>query len=102
MSAKQEILETLRHEFPYLQQRFGLVQLRLFGSVSRGEDTETSDIDLLYIFQPEYDTYHNTFALHEYLTALFGRKVDLVSEEWSGERFLSYALQDSVLLGETA
>ena len=102
MSAKQEILETLRREFPYLQQRFGLVQLRLFGSVSRGEDTETSDIDLLYIFQPEYDTYHNTFVLHEYLTALFGRKVDLVSEEWSGERFLSYALQDSVLLGETA
>lgn len=102
MSVKQEVLEILRREFPYLQEQFGLVQLRLFGSVSRGEDTDTSDIDLLYIFRPEYDTYHNTFALHEYLTALFGRKVDLVSEEWSGERFLSHALCDSVLFGETA
>ena len=102
MSVRQSILETLRREFPYLQERFGLVQLRLFGSVSRGEDTADSDIDLLYIFKPEYDTYHNTFALHEYLTDLFGRKVDLVSEEWSGERFLSYALPDSVICGEAA
>lgn len=102
MSIKQDVLTTLRREYPYLQEQFGLVQLRLFGSVSRGEDTLESDIDLLYIFKPEYDTYHNTFALHEYLTGLFGRKVDLVSEEWSGERFLSYALRDSVLCGETA
>lgn len=102
MSVKQETLDILRREFPYLQERFGVVQLRLFGSVSRGEDTAASDIDLLYIFKPEYDTYHNAFALHEYLTALFGRKVDLISEEWSGERFLSHALRDAVLLGEAA
>ena len=96
MSIRQTVLETLEHEYPYLQERFGLVQLRLFGSVSRGEDTEGSDIDLLYIFKPEYETYQNLFALHEYLTELFGRKVDLVSEEWSGERFLSVVLQDAV------
>ena len=96
MSIRQMVLETLEHEYPYLQEKFGLVQLRLFGSVSRSEDTEESDIDLLDIFKPEYETYQNLFALYEYLTELFGRKVDLVSEEWSGERFLSVVLQDAV------
>ncbi|HJK80411.1 MAG TPA: nucleotidyltransferase domain-containing protein [Methanocorpusculum sp.] len=95
-SIRSHVLAVLEREFPHLQTRFGVQQLRLFGSVSRGEDTAESDIDLLYTFDPEMDTYDNLFDLHEYLTNLLGRRIELVSEEWSGERFLQSAMRDAV------
>ncbi len=95
-SIRSHVLAVLEREYPYLQKRFGVQQLRLFGSVSRGEDTEDSDIDLLYIFVPEMNTYDNLFDLHEYLTNLFGRRIELVSEKWSGDRFLKRALRDAI------
>ena len=94
-SIRPYVLAVLEREFPYLQMRFGVQQLRLFGSVSREEDTRGSDIDLLYIFIPEMNTYDNLFDLHEYLTNLFGRRIELVSEKWSGDRFLKRALRDA-------
>lgn len=100
-SIRPFVLATLERELPYLQKQYGIQQLRLFGSVSRGEDTPESDIDLLYIFSPEMNTYDNLFDLHEYLTELFSRKIELVSEKWSGERFLKRALQDAISI-ETA
>ena len=99
MSIQQDVIAALKREYPYLKKRYGLTQLRLFGSVARGEDTENSDIDLLYTFEPGMATYDNLFELPEYLETLFGRKVDLVSERWSGERFLACALTDAVIFG---
>lgn len=91
-----QVISILEREMPYLQTKFGIKQLRLFGSVSRGTDSINSDIDLLYIFDEDKATYDNLFDLHEYLTKLFNRRVELVSEKWSGERFLQSALKDSV------
>ena len=96
MTIRQEVIEKLTAEYPYLVKEFGIRELRLFGSVARGEDSKDSDIDLLYSFEPASETYHNLFRLHEYLETLFRRKVDLISLEWSGERFLSVALRDAV------
>ncbi len=95
-SIRPLVLSVLEREMPVLQEKYGVVQLRLFGSVSRLEDTPDSDIDLLYIFTPERDTYDNLFSLHEYLTSIFQRKVELVSEEWGGKRFLQSAMQDAI------
>lgn len=75
-SIRPVVLATLERELPYLQKQSGIQQLRLFGSVSREEDTPKIDIDLLYIFSLEMDTYDNLFDLHEYLTGLFGRKIE--------------------------
>ena len=95
ISIRDEVLARLTEEMPTLRERFGVRQLRLFGSVSRSEDTPDSDIDLLYIFNPDSETYDNLFDLHEYLTELFGREVDLISEEWSHAGFLRIALRDA-------
>ncbi|HJJ54828.1 MAG TPA: nucleotidyltransferase domain-containing protein [Methanocorpusculum sp.] len=99
MTIKQAVIDTLSAEYPYLVKEFGIRELRLFGSVSRGEDTADSDVDLLYSFEPAFETYHNLFRLHEYLESLLGRRVDLVSLDWSGERFLSIALRDAESCG---
>ncbi len=98
MSVRQEVLKTLADEYPYLQEHFGIESLRLFGSVAREEDTEESDIDLLYVFRDGYSTYDNLFDLHEHLSALLPKRIELVSEEWSSTRFLSLALKNAVTI----
>ncbi len=61
-------------------QRFGVTRLSLFGSAARDELRADSDIDVLVEFSApvSFDTY---FALKDYLEAMLGRKVDLVTEK---------------------
>lgn len=56
--------------------RFGVRSLGLFGSVARGENTTTSDLDFLVEFDPiSFDSYMD---LKGYLEKLFGCPVNLV------------------------
>ena len=47
---KQTILQKLQLLKPHLQQEYGLSELALFGSYSRGEQTAESDIDVMVDF----------------------------------------------------
>ena len=75
------LLESLldkRSELIAAARRHGASNIRLFGSVVRGEETASSDVDLLVDLAEErgFDDY---LALAEELEALIGRKVDLVT-----------------------
>ncbi len=61
--------------------RFGLKELALFGSVVRGEQTDVSDVDLLYVAGPDARLGFAINRLEDELAALFGRPVDLVSRK---------------------
>ena len=102
MSIRQEVLQTLSREYPYLQERFGIESLWLFGSVAKEQDTEDSDIDLLYIFRDGFSTYDNLFDLHEYLSSILPKRIELVSEEWSSTRLLSLAMKNAVTIASGA
>ena len=52
---------------------FGIKKIGLFGSFSRDEQTEESDIDV------EKGLYRNYCNLQDYLEKIFGRKVDLLT-----------------------
>jgi len=43
---KQTIISSIKAEMPYLEKHFGVEEIALFGSYSRGEQTENSDIDI--------------------------------------------------------
>lgn len=61
--------------------RYGITELWLFGSAARGDDRPDSDVDLLAKFAPDSAT--STWdwpAMTDELEAIFGRKVDLLSE----------------------
>ena len=77
MSARNEIVETLRASLPELRSRFPIRSMALFGSVSRGEDGPDSDVDVLVEFDGPVGMRFIHLA-HE-LARLLGRKVDLVS-----------------------
>jgi len=55
MKTKEEVIKVLKQELPYLKQRYGVSNVGLFGSYSRNEQTEHSDIDLLVDFERPID-----------------------------------------------
>jgi predicted nucleotidyltransferase len=59
--------------------RYGVARLAAFGSVSRGEATESSDLDLLYDLEPGRHLTWDIELLAEELGAVLGRPIDLVS-----------------------
>jgi len=61
--------------------RFGVKKIGLFGSFARGEQTSTSDIDIVVEFYQGQKTFDNYMDLKFYLEDLFDRKVDLVIAE---------------------
>ena len=72
--------------------RYGIAELQVFGSQARGTARPDSDIDVLYTLRPGRRLGWEIEQLADELTALFGRRVDLVSL-----RSLHPLLQSSVL-----
>lgn len=69
----------------------GAVNIRLFGSVIRGEENPESDLDILVEFKPGTSLLDHIALIHD-LENLLGRKVDVVSEKG-----LHWAVRDRIL-----
>ncbi|WP_231856917.1 type VII toxin-antitoxin system MntA family adenylyltransferase antitoxin [Methanococcus maripaludis] len=77
MLSKTSILTDKRiHE---LCERENIVYLGLFGSYSRGEETKDSDIDFLVKFSGNKSLF-KIIKISKELSKIFGKKVDLVTE----------------------
>ena len=77
---RDEVLALLRAHKPVLEQRFGVVDLALFGSFARDGATAGSDIDILVRFDGPAD-WRRYFGAQFYIEDLFGRSVDLVTDK---------------------
>ncbi|MFP4446552.1 MAG: nucleotidyltransferase family protein [Desulfosudaceae bacterium] len=60
---------------------FGVTDIGLFGSFVRGEQTPSSDIDILVEFVPEKHTFDNFMEVSFLLEEILGRKVEVVTPE---------------------
>jgi predicted nucleotidyltransferase len=78
MKTKEEIIEILEMELPYLRSRFKVAKLGLFGSYARNEQTPNSDVDILVEFEETIDLLEFV-ALRDYLSQKLGLKVDLAT-----------------------
>lgn len=63
-----------------LVKHYGGHDLRVFGSVSRGDSTPESDLDLLVGMPRGYDMLRQLVPMQTALERLFDRRVDLVVE----------------------
>jgi len=72
----KEIIEKLKKLKPVLKEKFGIEEFGVFGSVARGEDTETSDIDIVILKAKEKD-YFQLIELKYFLKDLFNKKIDI-------------------------
>lgn len=78
--------------------RYGVARLDIFGSVSRGEATSTSDVDVLYELVPGSRLGWMIENLSDDLSELLGRPVDLVSRQALHERLREVVLAEAQLV----
>ena len=74
----------------------------LFGSFSRGEETESSDIDILIVLDDSQHIGLKFFGMYEDLKDLLDRKVDLVTERSLAPFARESVDRDKILIYERA
>jgi uncharacterized protein len=90
-------LHRRRDTLQQIAARHGASNLRLFGSVGRGEEQPDSDIDLLIDLADDRG-FSDYLALAEELEALLQRKVDLVLARSLSPHFRPYIEADATPL----
>jgi len=98
VSIKEEVLRKLEEKMPEIRERFDIETPGIFGSVSGGEDTCESDVDVLYKFKKGMCSLRKLIDLGDYLEDLFGRKVDLVATDWIDPYLKKSILDDSIFI----
>ena len=94
---KLQVIKLLRAHENELREA-GIVHLRIFGSVARGEASSESDVDLMAEFEKSKRlTLVKIGTLQNRLTDLLGAPVELSSSEWMLEPVRASALREAVL-----
>jgi hypothetical protein len=91
---RERVLEVLRGQAAELRRR-GVISLRLFGSVARGDERTDSDVDLLVSFD-ETPSYSHFMRLRIFLEDLLGCRVDLVTESGLKDRARPYVEAEAI------
>ena len=75
-----DLIQAKRDEILRIAERHGARDVRVFGSVARGEASETSDIDLLVSTTENTSPWFPAGLVGD-LERLLGRRVDVVTED---------------------
>lgn len=81
VASKTEVIQILRENAESIR-NLGVVQLGLFGSFVREEQTATSDVDILIDFAEGQATFDNFMDFCFLLEDAFGRKVEVVTAKY--------------------
>ena len=92
-----KLLQEKREDILRTAARRGAYNVRVFGSVARGEADEKSDIDILVDLEPGRSLFDLGGLLMD-LQELLGHQVDVVTERGLRERIRSRVLKEAVAL----
>jgi hypothetical protein len=92
-----EKLNRKRNEILTIAAHHGAKNLRIFGSLARGEASETSDVDVLIKLEPGRSLL-DIIALKQDLEDLLGCAVDVVTEEAVSPYIRDQVLKEAVSL----
>ena len=94
---KEEILAYLKSKQQFFYDNFGIKFIGLFGSFSRDEAKDSSDIDILYhIEENKKLSMFKYLKVKSLLEEFFNRKVDLVRDETVKPQVKSYIEKDLI------
>jgi len=94
---QEETLKARREAILAIAEKYGVLNVRIFGSVACGEADDESDLDLLVEPMPGF-TLLKSSAMTRELEGLLGRRVDVVSERGLRERIRDRVLKDAIPL----
>ncbi len=92
-----ELIKAKREDILRTAAKYGAFNVRVFGSVARGEADEKSDIDLLVDMEPHRSLLELAGLLIE-LEELLGHNVDVVTEKGLRDRIRERVLKEAVAL----
>lgn len=92
-----ELLQAKRDEILRIAAKHGARNVRVFGSIARGDATPDSDIDLVVELGPDCSLFDHAALMLE-LEELLGRRVDVVSDKGIKPRIRKRVLAEAVPL----
>ena len=92
---RDDVLSLLRAHKTALARRFGVIELRLYGSFARDQAAGDSDVDILVRFDsaPDWKRY---FDAQAYLEDLLGRPVDMATRQELRAEIRPYVEQEVI------
>jgi len=90
---KSEILHILESKKDEFFNKYNIKELALFGSYSRNEANENSDIDILVEIEPSFK---NLYNFKKELENMFKRKVDVVTKK-SLRSFIKDSIKEDII-----
>ncbi len=95
MKTLQEVKSILIDQKPIIRQRFKVKEIGIFGSFVRGEQNETSDLDLLIDFEEPIGLIRYV-GLQNYLSDKIGERVDLITKSGLKPRISGHILKEVI------
>lgn len=92
-----EMIRGKREAILEIARRYGASDVRIFGSVARGDANDTSDVDLIVRFERGRSLLDHGGLLMD-LRDLLGTKVDVIDEEAMRPRFRQHVMKEAIPL----
>lgn len=96
MKKIEKIKNILHEQKEELKNRFGVLEIGIFGSYARGEETKESDIDILVVLDERFKTLDNYVDLKNFLINLLSINVDLIIKDAIKPRLKPYILEEII------
>ncbi len=93
----QNLIQEKREDILTIAHQHGAYNIKIFGSVARGEDREDSDLDLLVEMESDRSLL-DRIALMQDLEDLLGRKVEVANIRGLRDYFRSRILAEAIPL----
>jgi hypothetical protein len=97
MKTLDEIKSILQEQEPYLNERYGVVEISVFGSYARNQQEQDSDLDVLVDFgvKPSIDLL-DLVNLERYLSNVLGLEVDVTVKSSLRKRIGQRILDEAI------
>ena len=96
MISKKDCIEKLKNSKNVIVEKFGVRSMRLFGSVARNEQKETSDVDVCVDMEPSL---LKRSGLKLYLEEVLNCKVDVLRNHKSMDPYITQQInRDGILI----
>lgn len=97
MKNLEEIKRIVNEHKLFLEKRFKVKSIGIFGSYLKGEQCEESDIDILVEFYDTIDLFE-FIKLENFLSEILGSEVDLIMKDTLKPRIKNKILEEAVYI----
>lgn len=97
MYTQKQILDFISKSKPFLQDKFHITKIGLFGSYARKEQSDNSDIDLIVEFKENTNNlYDIKIGLKQFFKEKYKVDVDLCREKYIKKRYKNRILNEAI------